>query len=357
MQPPEFMTPRPLPRRARLVLGLLWLVLSLFAAPLAARDVTDLFSARVPVADRSPTQLARGASAALSQVLVKLVGTRQGAANPALQPVRAQASRLMLQYAFEPTPDGQGLLLRAEFDEPALAAELSRRGIATWGRQRPDTLTWLVIDTGTERVLVSAEDPGRLGGALLARASARGLPVLLPLLDIQESQALLAAADWNAIAAAATTLSARYGAPGVLITYLRQSAPGLWEANWKVQVDADDFASGQEGDLPELIVEESVDALADALAHRYADPTMLAGAEKLVLTVSGVNTAADYARLSTYLAALDTVSGLFLHGVGTDGLRYEMTARGGRAAFAQSIGFGRVLAPVAGQPDHFRLLP
>lgn len=356
MQPSAFMIIRFRLRRARAVRGL-WVVLGcLLCAPLAARDATDLFSAQVVVADRSAAQLARGAAAALSQVLVKLIGTRAGAASPALQTVRAQASKLLLQYAYEPSADGTKLLLKAEFDEPALVAELTSRGIATWGRQRPESLIWLIVDTGTERVLIGGEDPGRYGGALLARAQARGLPVMLPLLDIEESQTLLAAPDWNAIAAGATALSSRYGAPAVLVVHLRQTAPGLWEARWKVQVDADDFSSGQEGDLPELIVEESVDALGDALARRYADPTELAGADKLVLTVIGVQSAADYARLSTYLNSLDTVADLFLRSVDPAAVRYELTARGGRAALAQSIGFGRVLAPVAGQPDSWQLL-
>ena len=282
MPPFALMISRFRPRRPRIIPSLLLIVLgTLFGLSAAARDATDLFSARVVVQDRSAAQLARGAAAALAQVLVKLVGTRAGAASPALQPVRAQASKLMLQYAYEPNADGTQLFLKAEFDEPALAAELSARGVATWGRQRPDSLLWLVADTGTERVLVSGEEPGRFGGALLARANARGLPVLLPLFDIEESQTLLAAPDWNAIAAGAGALSARYGTPAVLIVYLRQSAPGLWEAHWRVQVDAEDFSSGQEGDIPELVIEESVDALGDALARRYADPTQLAGADKL----------------------------------------------------------------------------
>lgn len=352
---PALMQP---PRRchARAALGAAFaLVLIAASATLPARDVAGLFSAAVPVSDRSAGELARGASSALAQVMVKLTGARTSPGNPALKPLFARASKLMLSYAYEPSADGRGLLLRADFDEQVLAGEFIDRGIAIWGKERPDTLVWLVVDDGTERRIAGGDEPGQLGETLLARAAARGVPLMLPLVDIEESRAVAAAADWNALAAAALRLSQRYATPAVLVAYLRQDAPGLWEARWTARVAADEFSWSQDGDLPELVVEEGVDALADALARRFADPTKLAAAERLTMTVLGVRDADGYAQLATYLASLDTVGNLFVKSVDNQAIRFELTALGGRAALAQSIAFGQLLVPVAAQADTYQL--
>ena len=330
--------------------------LLLLAPSLPARDVAGLYSASVSVSDRSQKELARGAVAALAQVLIKLTGNRRIASDAAVKPVLSRASTLMLQYAYATSPAG-GLVLQAQFDEQALASELADRGVHGWGKERPDTLVWLIVDDGSSRQVLSGDEPGALGEGMLRHADQRGLPLLLPLMDIEEAQQLGGAADWPELHRSALALSARYATPATLIGLIQQSTPGIWEVRWKLVVGADSLDWTQEGDLAELLVEDGVDALGDALARRFADPTMLAAADRMSMSVYGVRSAADYARLSNYLGSLDTITDLFLRSVDRQRVIFDITARGGRAALAQSIAFGQVLAPVPTQADAYQLLP
>ncbi len=332
------------------------LVLAAAAGVSAARDVAGLYSAEVAVADRSQGELARGAGAALAEVLIKLTGDRR-AAGGAAAALRQRAASLLLQYGYKPAPDDGGLLLAAQFDAAALDAELAALEVPVWGKERPDTVLWLVVDDGAGRRLVSGDEPGLYGDAALARAARRGIPVLLPLMDIEESQHLLYAGDWAGLSTAALALAERYGTPASAVGHLRQSAPGLWEARWRIRVGEQEYEWRQEGDLVELVMEDGVDAVADALARRFAAPQLLAGATRIELEVSGVGSAADYARLTRYLEALDTVQDLFVSRLAGDRVQFRVTARGERGALAQSIAFGQVLSPVAGQPGVYRLLP
>ena len=338
----------PLNRR---VAGLLVLLLAL---PAGARDVGDLYSARVPVPDRGAESLAAGARAALGRVLVKLTGNRAAASGPALGELGGSAAKLMLQYGFEPDPVGGGVLLAAHFDESALNGELERLGVPVWGKERPETVVWLVVDEGARR-LVSGDEPGVEGEVVYARAGQRGLPALLPLMDIEESQHLLYAGDWQTLATTATALSTRYGTPATLVGHLVQSVPGLWEANWRVTVGEDSHDWRDEGDVLPLLLEAGVETLADALARRFADPALLGRDEVLAIRIVGLGSAADYARATTYLEALDTIADLFISEVSAAGVTVAFTARGGRTAFEQSVTFGNVLLPVQGQPGIYQL--
>ncbi|MGE0482827.1 MAG: DUF2066 domain-containing protein [Gammaproteobacteria bacterium] len=320
-----------------------------------ARDVQDLYGARVAVGDRSPGELARAAREALGVVLIKLTGDR-GAPRGAAAPLLKNASKLLLKYAYAPAADGRGLELVAEFDEPALAAALAAQSVPMWGKERPDTLAWLVVDEAGRRDVASSDEPGLRGEVLKLRAARRGVPLLMPLMDIEEAQHLGQAADWDAIATTAMALSARYGTPAALVGYLRPSAPGFWVADWRLQLGADTLSWREEGDLAELMLDDGIDALADALAERYANPSELARDETLELAIVGIESAEDYARVIDYLNGLDTVARLFVHGVGAAGLRVEVAARGGQQGLASSIAFGRVLVPVAGRANAFQVL-
>jgi hypothetical protein len=332
------------------------LLLCALAGPLAARDVSGLYNASVAVKDRSPAERSRASAAALGEVLVKLTGNRRTPSDAGARPLFARASTLLLQYAYANAPDGS-LILNAQFDEHVLERELEERGIGTWGKQRPDTVVFLIADDGQGRQLVGGEAPGKLGEALKRKADARALPVVLPLMDIEESGQLNAAQDWPALSTAAVKLAGRYGAAASLVGYLHAASAQVWEVHWRLDVEGETVEWTQEGALGEAIVEEGIDALGDALARRYAEPGMLAGAERISLSVVGVNSAADYARLAKYLDTLDSISALFLRSVDNQHLVYEITARGGRAALAQAIAFGHVLAPVAASSDTYELLP
>lgn len=344
------MTRRPIVRRLAIAL-----LLCAACGGAAARDVAGLYGARVAVADRSPGELARAAREALGVVLVKLTGDRaapRGAAAPLLK----DASDLLLKYAYAPAADGHGLELVAEFDERALATALAAQAVPLWGKERPDTLAWLVVDEDGRREVASSDEPGLRGEALRQRAARRGIPLLLPIMDIEEAQHLGYAGDWDAIATTALALSGRYGTPAALVGYLRPSAPGFWVADWRLQIGSETRSWREEGDLAELMLDDGIDALADTLAQRFANPSDLARAETLELAILGIDSAEDYARVLNYLEGLDTVSHLFVRGVGAAGLDVEIATRGGREALASSIAFGRVLVPVAGRMDAFQVV-
>ena len=332
------------------------------AADLWASDVDGLYEARTPVGDRSDAEFARGAVQAFGVVLAKLTGVGNVARNPALRELRQQAKRLIQQFGYEQAATESGeqrknLFLRVEFDARAVNMELRQRGLVVWGKERPDTLIWLIIDDQRGRHAVDAAEPDRFSKTLLASAQARGIPILLPLLDIEDTARLAHPGTWSALSQAVVDGSARYHTESILVGHLRQVQPAIWEAQWQLTLGGESLSWDQQGDIPDLMIEEAVGLLADALGRRFAVPVLYAHEGEVGLVVHGVRSIEDYARVQTYLASLDAVSALSVSRVAEQTVTFRLTTHGDGDTLAQSIAFGNVLAPTGNAESDYQLVP
>lgn len=342
-------------------LRLVLLLLALFASVAEAADVDDLYSARVAVKDRSDAEFKRGMARALEAVIVKLTGSSAEARTKAARAIIGQASRLVQQFGYERPPatraESDELILRAEFDARVLTSEMRSRGLVVWGKERPDTLVWLIVDDGGGPQLLGSLDEHPVLEALRSRAAARGIPVVFPLADISEATSIAGAQSTAEMAAALGATSDKYGVRSVLVGHLQQVLPTLWESDWTLTVADESLGWDEQGDLAELLGEEAADTLADALGRRYASPTAPQGADRVTLTVRNIGSPADYARTERYLRTLDSVTGLFVRRVDNSGIVFNLDVQGGALALRQGISFGQTLAPDPVDPGAYRLLP
>lgn len=340
---------------------LVLLLLALFANAAEAADVDDLYSARVAVKDRSDAEFKRGMARALEAVIVKLTGSSAEARTKAARAIIGQASRLVQQFGYERPPasraDSDDLILRAEFDARVLTSEMRSRGLAVWGKERPDTLVWLIVDAADGRQLLGSLDEDPVIEALRTRADARGIPVIFPLADIAEASSIAGTTTTAGMAAALGEISPKYGVRSVLVGHLQQVLPTLWESRWTLTVADESLVWDQQGDLAALLGEEAADSLADALGRRYASPTASQGADRVTMTVRNIGSPADYARTERYLRTLDSVTGLFVRRVDNNGIVFDIDVQGGALALRQGISFGQTLTPDPVEPGAYRLLP
>jgi len=345
--------------RFDILITAIFLLLGTFAVN--AADVDGLNSARVPVNDRSEAEFKRGIAKALEAVVVKLTGDSGVPRTKPGRGVVGQAKRLVQQFGYEQPRDGDPqsgeLMLRVEFDGRVLAKEMRSRNLVVWGKERPDTLVWLVIDDTSGRRLLDAGDENEMIRIIRQRARARGIPLVFPINDIAETNALTNASSLAEIEQALWASSEKYGVRSILMGYLRQVMPTLWENRWTLIVENESLTWEQQGDLVELLAEEATDALADALGRRYAAPVLHAGTDVVALTVTNLTSAQDYARTERYLRTLDSVTGLLVRRVDEHGIVFDLSVQGGLVALTQSISFGQTLSADPVDEAVFRLIP
>jgi hypothetical protein len=232
---------------------------------------------------------------------------------------------LVQKYTVQP-----GNRLRVEFDPTAMRRALDSAGLPLWDVDRPLVVIWLAIDGGENARFILADaaaDNPQLAGdslaefqqTLLAVASERGLPVVLPLLDANDITRVTFADVWDEVREPIVAASERYGAEAVLIgragsldsnaeTVRWTLIAGEEEASWE-----GNFASGPG---------EAAAVLSRQLAT-YADA---GGAQRVVVT--GIDSFAQYGSLLQYFRSLPIVERVSISRVDGQAVEFELEVRG-----------------------------
>ena len=318
---------------------------------LSAATVEDLYSVTVSRSlEQAPGQAPRTQDDeirfALSQLLPRVTGRLDAALEPALADMLQNARAYLVQIG---SLDRETLLVT--FDARAIEAALVARNQPIWGPERPLTLLWLAIDTGQgERGILPAGEAltdvspeflelrANFREELTTVAEERGLPLSLPLMDLEDMNALSFIDIWGGFTDQVQEASIRYGADAVLSGRARVSAFGV-NVQWTLLKDGGQFALGGTS------MRDGLNRLADFYAAEFST---FGGVRATLITVLGVETLDDYGRIMSYLDSLSLLESVGVEEFVEGALTARVDARGGTAVLERVLGLSTVLTPAAG---------
>ncbi|MEJ2646488.1 MAG: DUF2066 domain-containing protein [Gammaproteobacteria bacterium] len=350
--------------RIRVWLGCLLLPVLMWTGNVPAAPVEHLFQAEVPVADQGAGERGAAVHKALADVLVRLTGEQDVAQQPAAANLLSNPDRFVQQYRYrrKPPPDVKpsstsALWLWVRFDARGVEKAVRQAGLPLWGRERPLTLIWLAVQDGNQRYLVASDADSDMRRAVQREAHRRGVPVLFPLLDLEDQSRVQFPDVWGGFVGVVTDASKRYHAPDVLIGRLAHQSGGNWTARWTMELDGDEINWVASDPSVDTVLAAGIDGAADRLAARLAVSPGSGGQTQLSLTVDGVQSLADYARVSKYLASLTPVQQLDITRVDGSQVTFGLELDGATGTLDQAIALGSVLQPVSGSDSTYRLSP
>ncbi|WP_434776115.1 DUF2066 domain-containing protein [Pseudomonas oryzihabitans] len=211
----------------RLVLPLLASLLVL--SPLARAEVVDnLYQVREPVASQQPDERNAALKRALQVLAGRLTGNPQAGQTPGLASALAAPESLISQYSYDAGPPE---VLVANFDPAATERALGQAGLSVWGANRPVVMIWWLNDADSGATLLGDGQPASTG--VQRGAQRAGLPIRLPLADLNEQLAGTAANIDANDPTALRQASERYGANALLAVHAKPQGNG-WQAQWRL---------------------------------------------------------------------------------------------------------------------------
>lgn len=299
--------------------------LALISVATQAENVAGLYQVREPMAGQGAEARTAATAKALDTLVLRLTGDPKAVQSPALAELRKDPQQIINQVGSEAGPPESVVV---EFDPGSTERALRKAGLALWGSNRPSILGWWLNDSTEGSSLVG---DGQASAQPLRRAAQhRGLPLRLPLADLQEQLVANAKQIEASDPAPLREAAERYGADALLAVHA-QEADGKWQGKWQLWLGDQREQGTAEGGDPAALADAVMLAVSSRLAPRYV--TRPGASSQMQVQVQGMNLQryAELARvLEPYGPRLQMAEGTTLT-YGVTGNREQLRAQLGLA--------------------------
>ncbi|MGK0445482.1 MAG: hypothetical protein ACJA1U_002429 [Bermanella sp.] len=334
---------------------LCFIALAVFASSIWATPVSGLYDARVPVPDQQLDSRQLGAKQGLIEVLQKVSGFSVPAENEAVQRALNIADQYLYQYSYEAVqkdewdasiPPGSSWL-KMQFETQSIQRIIKQAKLPLWGNNRPTILLWLMKDNG-QRTVLSDGGEGLAAQAVKNASQTRGVPVVLPVYDLEDSIRLPQESLWGLFSGSILEASKRYDAESVLAARVYKNNKGNWVGQWRFYFKDREFNYEFETEGLNQQVLSGLSASAEVLANTFAIRPSDVGSDELGIKVSNIKSLKHYASLVSYLEDLTITKQVFVSAVKGDEMELKLNLSGSLAQFKQVLALDKKLiqAPV-----------
>ncbi|RTE66452.1 DUF2066 domain-containing protein [Amphritea opalescens] len=317
-----------------------------------AAMVNGLYSTEMLVPEQLPEPSNEQLTQGLQAVLIKVSGRSNVINKPSVMKALQQPSAWLNQFSYQATQtpisagDGREVLgqrLLLEFDPVLIKRLLQQAGLKAVGHARPALLVWLAQQRGnTARDYVAPES--QIYAELVAQAQVRGVPLDVPLLDLNDQTALDVSDLWGFFREPVQQASQRYQPDAILLGRLIQSSSGGWQTEWLLLQQGNAHAMKPSGALSEQlqqVINESADTVLGSLGtaqFNYIETGLL-------LEVTNIGGVSDYLQLSDYLATLQPVDAVRVSAIEADRVLLRVEIQGGVQALDQAVRLNPRMSP------------
>jgi len=330
-----------------------------YGASVMGAEVNGLYDAGSPVAGVDAAERKSAIRDAFGKVLVKLTGNSRIASRKALAADLGNASRYVQQYRYEALPadsngDQAGRLLWVSFDKIEMDRLLQRHGLPIWNANRPSVLLWAGEERQGKRRLLNPDSDTDVRLALERVAAERGLPLLLPLMDLEDQGQMQVADIWGNFESNIRAASRRYAADLILTGRLVRVDSSLWRGEWRLYYADSESYWNNEAASRDALTSDALQRTADSLADRFAPLKEERSLSTVRLRVAGIASLSDYAAVLEFLSSQSSLERVVISSVEPNAVVYDLHGQGGAIALNRGLGIGGLIEvdPGAGfQPD------
>ena len=324
----------------RYLIAFLLLILSI---PSHAVQLEGLYSASVVVADQSQAVRNAAMNEVLKKVVQKVSGRRQELDNPSLQAALSNVGSYVEQFQYKTLEEETASYrLTISFQKSALDNVLQQFSVPIWGKNRPEILLWLAVDDGVRRYILADE---QVAESVLSAAADSGLPITLPLFDLDDQRALSFNDVWAGFSDQVLNASQRYSVKHVVHGRLLKVSANEWRLSGQLlNGRKQDSMLLQQGNMDNVLTRflaETVEHLADVYAPRGTVQQ-----RQIKIHISGIKDLAKLAEVTDYLSSLDRVKTVAWEALQGTKLELLLSISGEIAVLQDIIALNKVLSPV-----------
>ena len=167
-----------------------------------AVEVSGLYEVDLPVTSQQVAVRKEVARIGLEKVIQRVSGSSKPLLEPAVQMALQTPQRYLQEFSYfvaASTPPDQEQRLRLQFDAMLVNRLLREARQPIWGNNRPNLMMWVATEYAGRRSVVGTGDTSDWQADIRQAGKDTGLPLLLPLMDLQDEGSISVMDVWGAV--------------------------------------------------------------------------------------------------------------------------------------------------------------
>ncbi|NVJ50852.1 MAG: DUF2066 domain-containing protein [Gammaproteobacteria bacterium] len=291
-----------------------WVMLLALWSWLPAEAATnDRFRVKVKVEDRSGGAQQQGMIRAFREVIIRASGTKRALEAFYIQESFKKVASFIRTYEYregelDPQTQSRPLYLIVTFDGNSIRRLLQDSAVPMWSGSIPVSLLWMAHEETGQRQVVNASESEQaaMKSRLIEQANRRGLPVLFPLMDLEDEMLLSVSDVWGRFTDPIIAASERYGSD-VIVAGRIINDDGNWQGRYFLKINERQFLQDFSGNEADSVVAEMMDWLAESLCEVYCVTESFTANNQWQLLVQDVGSFYSYRSLLNYLERLSAI--------------------------------------------------
>lgn len=317
--------------------------------PVHAVEVSGLYEVDLPVATQQEKERKQVARLGLERVIQRISGSTKALLQPTVQAALQTPERYLQEFSYflvaSELPE-EAQRLRLQFDSTLVNRLLRDAKQPIWGNNRPNLITWVAVENTGQRAVVNAGDSSLWQEAIQQAGQDSGLPLLLPLMDLQDESNISVMDVWGLFPDKLADASERYRAEAVLGGRVYRDESNRWAGRWSLVFDGAPVTFSTQAGSIQQVASEALAYVANILSNHYAIDTTRESDSQLKLSVVGIDSLKDYANLTAYLEGFAVVRNVAVSRVDGDRLTLELTTESDWQTLKELIALDRQLQPL-----------
>ena len=329
---------------------------ALFTSTVEARQLDELYEVTVPQNHDQAWALRE----AMMKILLRLTANPETLNRPVIQQLLDNADQMVYSSQYLPAGAEDSVpLLSVRFNSEAIGRALSELNVPSWGASRPLTLIWVIVYDMDGRRIINKESEAHAAiiNALEKQTDLYGLPMLYPLLDLEDTNKASTTVLWAGFADDIKSASQRYQPESILLLRLDNRAPDVWFGHWDVYLGEEHISWNAQASYADSLISLNMPRLATELGLRFG-LNLVGGDEPLnpiTIQVAGVTDYKSFGRLTKYLKNLHPVKNIQLIRAQDDDVELQINSHANRAEIHRLITLDSVLVSTDDSMGHYHL--
>ena len=312
------------------------LLIGWLSLPVYASTQVDIYHAAVVIDSEQENGESLAKEQGMKDVIVRATGSQSSLSNPVIQKALSSSSHYISQLGYDLVNGQSSLNMR--FNDSQIDALLKQAQLPSWSPYRANILVWLIEEQAYDRTVTWEYSDSSSIATLRSAAEERGLPITIPVGDIDDVTGVNASDLWGGFVEPIAKASQRYPVDAVLVLRVQGD-----QIRWTLydQPPSAILISQRAPRSGSASGADAITAMVDGISDYYAgkNAVVVSGesSEGITMKVVNITSASDFFRLESALKKLNSVAGSEIKRIQGNELTLKLHLLASKQAFEQEV--------------------